>query len=526
MSAERLPVAVIGAGPVGLAAAAHLLARGQTPLILEAGPEVAHSVRQWGHVRMFTPWRYCVDGAARALLEAAGWVPPPPDDVPTGADLVARYLAPLAALPAIAPHLRLGSRVLAVTRRGCDKVRTAGRAELPFVLRVAGPDGSQQVLEARAVIDCSGTWTCPNPAGADGLPAIGEAAAAAQIATGIPDVLGAERNRYLGRTTAVIGGGHSALNALLDLAALRRATGPETRILWVMRKERIEAAFGGEGADGLPERGALGTEARRLVESGTVEVLSPFRIAAIRRGDAHALRVSGDHAGREASFEADELIVATGFRPDLGMLREVRLTLDPWLECAAGIGEMIDPNLHSCGTVRPHGARELAHAEPDFFVAGMKSYGRAPTFLLATGHEQVRSIAAALAGDHEAAGRVELELPETGVCSAPPVLHGLEGAGACCAPAPVLATTGCCAPAPVKVEGGCCAPAPVKVEGGCCAPAPVKVEGGCCAPAPVKVEGGCCAPAPVKVESGCCAPALAPAEATTACCDTRQEAVA
>jgi hypothetical protein len=473
MSTTGLPVAVIGAGPVGLAAAAHLLARGETPLVLEAGPAVAWSVRRWGHVRMFTPWRYCVDSAAKALLEAAGgWTHPPAEEVPTGAELVARYLEPLAALPEIAPHLRQNTRVLAVTRKGCDKLRTAGRGDLPFVLRVAGPDGAPGAgpdgapprgIEARAVIDCSGTWDTPNPAGADGLRAIGEAEAEAHIRTGIPDVLGAERARYLGRTTAVVGGGHSALNALLELAALREATEPETRLLWVLRKERIEAAFGGEGADGLPERGALGSAARALVEGGAVEVLSPFRVAEIRRGDgAHALRVLGEQAGRPASFQADELIVATGFRPDLSMLREVRLSLDPALECAAGIGEMIDPNLHSCGTVRPHGARELAHPERDVFIAGMKSYGRAPTFLLATGHEQVRSIAAALAGDWTSASRVELELPETGVCSAPPAVRAATGeAAACCAPAaaPAPAASACCAPqrepAPAVPAGAC-----------------------------------------------------------------------
>ena len=452
MSAARRPVAIIGAGPVGMAAAAHLRARGETPLVLEAGPAVGHSIRQWGHVRMFTPWRYSVDTAARALLEAAGWSHPPADAVPTGAEVVAHDLEPLAALPAMTPHLRLDSRVVAVTRRGCDKLRSPGRDALPFVLRVAGPDGTMRLAEARAVIDCSGTWGTPNPAGAGGLPAIGEAEAARSIATGIPDVLGAARARHAGRTTAVIGGGHSALNALLDLAALR-ATDPATRILWIMRKRRIEDAFGGEGADGLPERGALGSRARALVQSGAVDVLSPFGIAEIRRGEAAALRVLGEQDGRPASFQADALIVATGFRPDLGMLREIRLTLDPGLECAAGIAEMIDPNLHSCGTVRPHGARALAHAERDFYIAGMKSYGRAPTFLLATGHEQVRSIAAALAGDLEAAARVELELPETGVCSAPRQVRS-DAAASRCAPDPAATRAVCRAPpaAPVAAR--------------------------------------------------------------------------
>ena len=339
-----------------------------------------------------------------------------------------------------------------MTRKGCDKVRTQGRNALPFVLRIQGPGGSVRSFEARAVIDASGTWATPNPAGADGLPAIGEAEAAGRISYGIPDVLGAARPRHAGRTTAVIGGGHSALNALIDLAALREQE-PATRILWIMRRERIEAAYGGEEADGLPARGALGSQARHLVESGAVEVLTPFRIAEVRPADACTLRVTGDHGGHPASFTADELIVATGFRPDLSMLREVRLSLDPWLECAAAIGPLIDPNLHSCGTVRPHGARELAHAEEDFFIAGMKSYGRAPTFLLATGHEQVRSIAAALTGDTEAAARVELELPETGVCVTRPA-----AASSCCAPK-AEPVSSCCGPAKPAPVSACCTPA-------------------------------------------------------------------
>jgi thioredoxin reductase len=418
MNSASLPVAIIGAGPVGLAAAAHLLARGQTPLILEAGPAAGHAIRQWQRVRIFTPWQYCIDREAAALLKARGWSHPPMDEVPMGGELVTRYLEPLAA--ALAPRLQLNARVVAVTRLNTDKVRTAGREKLPFVLRIADPHGSIRQVMARAVIDASGTWFTPNPAGADGLPALGELEAADRIATGIPDVLGTERVKYLGRTTAVVGSGHSALNALIELAALRDEA-PSTRLLWLLRKERVEAAFGGEAADALPARGELGIQTRALVESGDVDVVTPFRTEAIGRTAGDGLMIEGDHAGKPTSLEVDRMIVATGFRPDLTMLREVRLAIDPWLECSGTIGPLIDPNLHSCGTVRPHGAAELAHPEPGFFIAGMKSYGRAPTFLLATGYEQVRSIAAHLAGDIEAAARVELELPETGVCNARPV---------------------------------------------------------------------------------------------------------
>jgi glycine/D-amino acid oxidase-like deaminating enzyme len=116
-------IAVIGAGPIGLAAAAHLVARGYTPIVLEAGDAVSAHVRAWGHVQVFSPWRYNVDPVARGMLEAPGWKEPDPDALPTGADLVAAYLRPLASLPQTAPHVRLGARVVAVARAGHDKMK-------------------------------------------------------------------------------------------------------------------------------------------------------------------------------------------------------------------------------------------------------------------------------------------------------------------------------------------------------------------------------------------------------------------
>jgi thioredoxin reductase len=458
-----LPIAVIGAGPVGLAAAAHLLARGETPVIFEAGDAVAQSIRAWAHVRMFSPWGLNVDQAAAAMLTSAGWTHPPKEALPTGGELVEQYLEPLAALPEMRRHIHLGTRVMGVTRKGYDKVRTAERAQQPFVARVLASDGEEHAVEVKAVIDASGTWTSPNPAGAEGLPAIGERQAADRIAYGIPDVLGALRSRYAGRATMVVGSGHSALNALIDLAELK-ASAPATRILWAMRKQHIEAAFGGEAADALPARGALGMQAHALVERGAVQVVSPFRIHRIARQAEGSLLVIGDHAGVDARIDVDHLIVATGFRPDFSFLREVRLALDPWLESSGTLGPLIDPNLHSCGTVRPHGARELAHPEAGFFIVGMKSYGRAPTFLLATGYEQVRSVAAALAGDLEAAARVELTLPETGVCSArpsgPTVFHPLtlvDAASCCGGPAPAESDACCIQDVEAKAAGqaGC-----------------------------------------------------------------------
>jgi hypothetical protein len=435
-----LPIIVIGAGPVGLAAAAHLLDRGLEPLVLEAGSDIAAHMRDWSHVRLFSPWRYNIDKAARALLEASGWREPPLDDLPTGGDLVDRYLHPLAALPALATRLRLKHRVSAISRLGFDKVKTTGRDAAPFVLRVTTPDGEVE-LQASAVLDASGTWSTPNPLGANGLPALGEIAHSDRISYGISDVLETERQRYAGKRVLVVGCGHSAANALLDLATLARQV-PGTSIVWAVRGTDLRRAFGGGEADALQARGALGTALRHLQESGAVELVRGFRVASVTT-DGGRLTVL-DQTGRRIEG-VDEIIGATGQRPDLVPLRELRLRLDPWLECAEALGPMIDPNLHSCGTVRPHGVRELAHPEAGFFTVGVKSYGRAPTFLMATGYEQVRSIAAFLAGDLEAAYDVQLDLPETGVCStdlqAPAGSTGDEG---CCGGSAPTSSAACC----------------------------------------------------------------------------------
>lgn len=423
-----LPVAVIGAGPVGLAAAANLALRGEPFAVLEAGASAGASIDAWRHVQLFSPWRYCIDGASRQLLAETGWQAPDDDALPVGGDLIDRYLTPLSQHPAIAPHLRFGARVTAVARHGFDKVRSQARDASPFELRL--DNGS--ALLARAVIDASGTWSTPNPLGVNGLAVAGEVEAGVRIAYGIPDVLGAERGRYAGKRVLVVGSGHSAVNSVLGLLELRAAE-PGTSVTWVMRRSPTSRLFGGEGNDALSARGALGTRAREAIESGRIALLAPFRISVLQTGDDGVL-VTGDFAGTAHSFGVDEVVVATGFRPDLDMLRELRLALDPALEATQALGPLIDPNVHSCGTVPPHGYRELAHPEPGFFVIGMKSYGRAPTFLMATGFEQARSVVAHLAGDEAAASRVELVLPETGVCGVP------SEAASCCGTSTALAS--------------------------------------------------------------------------------------
>lgn len=423
-TAPGLPVAVIGAGPIGLAAAAHLARRGLPFVVLEMGPGPGTNLLAWSHVRMFSPWRYVVDPLAADMLAAAGHRLPDPDDLPTGADVVERYLEPLARLPRLAPNLRLSTTVLAVHREGMDKVRTPGRGARPLVVRVRGPSGREEEILARAVIDASGTWHRPNPLGAAGVPALGEAALRDRIAYGIPDVLGAQRARYAGRRVLVAGSGHSAIHSLLNLAELAERA-PDTRVTWLLRRDSPEAAFGMGDGDPLPARGRLGVRARRLVDEGRVRVVAGFAAVAVRR-TPEGIAVSGVQAGRRTELPpVDEVIVATGSRPDLDMLRELRLDLDPALECPRALAPLIDPNVHTCGTVPPHGVELLRHPEPGFYVVGSKSYGRAPTFLLHTGYEQVRSVVAALAGDLEGA-RVRSRSGQPGAACGDAACCGLE----------------------------------------------------------------------------------------------------
>jgi thioredoxin reductase len=432
VSVDTLPVIVIGAGPVGLAAAAHLHQRGERFLVLESGARAGAAVLEWAHVRMFSPWEYNVDPVSAALLRTNGWTAPRATDYPTGGDVVTHYLVPLAHHPAIAPHVRYGTRAVGISRLGFDRTKTAGREAAPFVVRVSVADGEEELL-ARAVIDASGTWRMPNPLGAHGYPALGEATLNGDLAYGMPDVLGRERARYADRRVLVVGSGHSAMNVLLDLAELAHQA-PATQITWAVRRANVNSVFGGGDRDQLAERGRLGTRFRALVESGQMEVVTGFGITRVTRTAAGVVASNGARELRPV----DLIVAATGFRPDLDVLRELRVDLDAVVESPRTLAPLIDPNIHSCGTVPPHGAAELQHPEKDFYIVGMKSYGRAPTFLLRTGYEQVRSVVAAIVGDEEGARRVELTLPETGVCSTDRgdrhVLV-LQGPDACCGPA-------------------------------------------------------------------------------------------
>ncbi|MGW4929914.1 NAD(P)-binding domain-containing protein [Agromyces sp. NPDC004153] len=437
-SLDALPVAIVGAGPIGLAAAANLVQRGIDFVIFEAGDDIASSIRQWGHTRLFSPWKHVVDPASRELLAATGWELPAPESLPTGAELVEQYLEPLAALEPIGSRIRTGVTVDAITRQGMDRTRTARRSSTPFLLRVRTADGVEEIT-ARAVIDASGTYDHPNSLASSGLEPLGLPDVADRVSHALPDVLWRERARFAGHHTTVVGAGHSAANTILALAELAEQE-PGTRVTWLIRNASAVRVTTSDD-DGLAARASIGRRVDALVHAGRIDVVDRFETIRLVRTD-DGVRLYGLRGDELVEHETDLVVNATGFRPNLDMLREIRLELDDIVEAPKRLAPLIDPNVHTCGTVEPHGFAELQHPEPNFFLAGMKSYGRAPTFLLATGYEQVRSITAWIAGDVAAASRVTLELPATGVCST-----SLPADGASCGTETAVAGTaqsGCC----------------------------------------------------------------------------------
>lgn len=442
VGSEALPVVIIGAGPIGLAAAAHLRGRGLGFLVLEAGDTAGSAVREWSHIRLFSPWSELVDPAAAKLLADAGWEAPNPARYPTGGDWATAYLQPLA--DAHGDAVRYGATVTGVAKRGRDLLVDSGRDTEAFSVHISTPSGEERVL-ASAVIDASGTWTGPNTLGGDGLPAGGEAAAGARISYRVPNLADPlTRERYAGKHIAVAGTGASAKTALIAFARLAEEE-PTTKLTWLVRRSSVGNAFGGGENDELAERGALGEHAKAVVAAGNVQTVTGFRTSdVIDTGDGKFRLESVDGQVVEG---VDEIVTVTGFRPDLSMLSEVRLDLDPVLQAPRELAPLIDPNHHSCGTVYPHGAKELGQPETGFYLVGMKSYGRATSFLALTGFEQVRSVVAEIAGDHEDAARVELTLPDTGVCGGAGLFDaGLfdeaesGGGGGCCG-APASSTT-------------------------------------------------------------------------------------
>jgi thioredoxin reductase len=385
---------------VGLEAAICALDRGFDVHVFERGEVASHPIA-WGHVRMFTPWRMNLGSRSVARLQRSGWASPEPEACPTGAELAARYLEPLAKLPELEKRVHTHAQVVHVSRRGMLKSDMEGRREHPFRIMVRDSGGRESYLHAFAVIDASGVYGQPNWAGDGGIPARQELYLAPQMSYHLDDVLDRKRTRYAGKRTMVIGAGASAATTVSDLATLA-AQAPGTSVTWVTRRPAA-ALFAPNPADPLPGRRALWARARELAHGSDPAVahLGGAMVEELGYNSAnHRYRVTlrvGDAARLE---EVDQVIVNAGFGPDDSLYRELQIH-----ECYASRAPMklaaalLGAKAGDCLDTPAFGAELLVNPEPDFFIIGAKSYGRGPNFLLETGYHQAVEVVDKLAQD-------------------------------------------------------------------------------------------------------------------------------
>jgi cation diffusion facilitator CzcD-associated flavoprotein CzcO len=384
----RPRIAILGAGPIGLEAALAAAGRGWPVTVYEAAATVAGHVRAWGHIRLFTPWSMNVSARMRAALPDA----PDGDGLPTGTELVEALYEPVAAVPALAGSVRLGTRVLAVSRDRTlkhDEIGTGRRADRPFRLLVQTPGGEERIERADAVLDCTGTYGHPNVLGDGGIPAPGERGLAHRIGYHLPR-LDLEPEAWAGRTILLSGAGHSAQTAARALAELARAA-PDTRVVWAVRSP--EPHWYGVEDDPLPERAAL-TRAARELSAGASDAVE------VRHG--RVTEALADRAGRVAvtlrngsseELEVDRVLALNGGVGDFTLYRQLQIH-----ECYATAGPMklaaalLGGGGGDCLTQASHGADALTNPEPGFFILGAKSYGRNSQFLLRTGWDQVADV--------------------------------------------------------------------------------------------------------------------------------------
>lgn len=390
-------IAILGGGPIGIEAALYARYLGYDVDLYERGP-IAASVLKWGHVRMFSPWKWNVSTLGLAALAAQdpAWRPPEAESLPTGRELVERYLLPLARSDLLIDSLRLETEVLAVGREGLlkgDLVGDEARSEPSFRLLVRDRRG-ERYATADVVLDCTGTYGNHNWLGTGGLPALGELAAVEQIEYGLPDIDGADRARYANRRVLVVGGGHSAATNVLALARLA-ASEPQTRITWAVR-HAIAAGTGPIARvehDPLPERARLVEQANGLAAgSDTVEFLAETSVRSlVWRAEVGSFVVlfEGAYAGER---EVDAIIANVGWRPDRRIYEELQVhecyaTGGPIKLAAALLSAAAD-----CLAQPAVGAETLLNPELDFYILGAKSYGRRSPFILRAGHDQIRQV--------------------------------------------------------------------------------------------------------------------------------------
>ncbi len=392
-------VAILGAGPVGLEAALRARELGAPFTVYEASDLAAGNVRAWGHVRLFSPWSMNASPLMREALARSGVSAPDGPDCPTGHELVEHVLDPVASLEGVAGSLRTGTTVVSVGREGLlkhEEIASRERAARRFRLLVRDGEG-ERVEHADLVLDCTGTYGCPNATGDGGIPAPGEAALSEQIARHLPDLSRCE-SAWAGRRVLLVGAGHSARTAARDLAALAHRR-PGTRVVWAIRSPRPE--WGIQPDDPLPERRRLSEEAAAIAEgaSPAVSVLAGVVVDALRKTDGGIEVDLRTVAGAMETVGVDRVLSLTGYVGDQSIYRQLQVH-----ECYASGAPMklsaalLGDASGDCLVQTSHGVDTLRNPEPGFFILGSKSYGRNSTFLMGVGWDQVREVFTHLTG--------------------------------------------------------------------------------------------------------------------------------
>lgn len=391
------PVAIIGAGPTGLDAALAAYDRGWPFTLYEAGISVAVNVREWGHVRLFTPWDMNVSERMRTHLEQAGVEVPSGSECPTGNELAERLLEPLAALPEIAGSLRLGAKVESLGREGLlkhEQIANEVRGATSFRMLIRDATGAESIEHAGLVLDCSGSFGHPNVLGDGGIPAPGERAVADRITRTISAAT--IDGRLAGRTVLLAGAGKSAQTAARDLAALADSQ-PGTQVVWAVRSS--DPDWGAVPDDVLPERQALVETSEKLRQgvNSAVDVRTGVAVEQLAERNGRIVATLR-RAGTTEEVEVDHIVALTGYVPDAAMYRQLQVhecyaTGAPITLSAALLGA----DAGDCLAQESHGVDVLRNPEPHFFILGMKSYGRVNSFLLKVGYQQVEEVTGAYA---------------------------------------------------------------------------------------------------------------------------------
>lgn len=401
-------IAVLGAGPIGLEAALYARFLGYEVDVFERGSSIADSIRNWGHIRLFSPFGMNASplGIAAVAAQEPTWQRPADDDFLTGQEFIHRYLMFLAQTDLVADSIHANTNVVGVGREGFLKGdRTPHREAAPFRLLTRSGDGSERLWTADAVLDATGTYGNHNWLGPGGIPAVGETAAAGQIEYALPDILGRDRERYAGRHVLIVGAGYSAATSVVALAELARQESG-VRVTWLVRR----AAEDGDGDGPIPVIPGDRLEARRLLAETANGLARDGRGAVSHVAGAVIEEVCFD--SQSATFRlalsgvdqtelvVDRVIANVGYRPDVDLYRELHVhtcyaTEGPMKLAAA----LLDQPGGDCLDQVSCGPASLAGPEPNFFVLGAKSYGRGSKFLLSVGLAQIREVFTILSGN-------------------------------------------------------------------------------------------------------------------------------